>query len=96
MQTKSGDDRGNHFIKLLDRVGWSARELARRVGVGDSSASVWRHRGNPPESVIEYLSTLASLIESIEPPRLRSRAVPIAKRAKKQQPQRTRKNVKLL
>lgn len=39
----------------LSRLGWSNRELARRLGVAEATTRAWRE---PPAAVIEWLASI--------------------------------------
>jgi lambda repressor-like predicted transcriptional regulator len=39
----------------LSRLGWSNRELARRLGVAESTTRAWRE---PPAAVMEWLASI--------------------------------------
>jgi hypothetical protein len=54
---------------LLVRVGWSARELASRVGVNERTAQRWVVGSTPcPAEIVRWLGGLADFIEGNPPP----------------------------
>lgn len=54
----------------LAMIGWSRRELARRLGVPSRTVHNWWKPGAaPPADVVEWLERVADAVEQLEPPR---------------------------
>lgn len=51
------------FKELLGRVGWSGRELARRMDCGPSAVYKWLRNNRPPGSVIFALDLILRVRE---------------------------------
>lgn len=81
---------------LLERVGWTGNELARRLGCGLSTVPTWQRNGKTPNEVLDFLEKIAILVESEAPPRVRLRAVPISKRTTAKTRKKGGQNVRLL
>lgn len=65
------------LARILDRIGWSAPQLAGRLGVHHATAYRWlagkNTRGNPastPPTVLEWLERIARAIERENPPKV--------------------------
>jgi transcriptional regulator with XRE-family HTH domain len=63
------------LAQSLDRLGWSAKELARRIGYSGEAVNRW-HAGTssrgkpcePPDAVMAWLGQIERAIAKIPPP----------------------------
>ncbi len=56
----------------LDALGWSQRELARRLVQDERTVRRWASGEHPcPEAVLAWLEALAAVYETMPPPRSR-------------------------
>ena len=68
----------NDLAALLDRIGWSARELSSRTGIPQHRIGRWvtgvNARGNPclaPDEVVAWLEMVAWAIERVKAPEVK-------------------------
>lgn len=60
------------FSALLDRIGWSRRELARKIGVHEDGPRNWTRPGyRIPDQVADYLRAVAAALDAVPPPETR-------------------------
>lgn len=57
------------FTAILDRIGWSRRELARQLGVHEDRPRNWTRRGyRIPDRVADYLRAVAGALDAVRVP----------------------------
>ena len=54
---------------LLDRIGWSQRELARRVGYDERQVRRWAAGATIPDDIAAWLEELDAVLARRPPPR---------------------------
>jgi len=67
------------FHSCLDTLGWPMREVARRLSCDPRLVQRWAYgdtRYKIPESVAQWLATLAMLVEQHPPPEWRTKSTP--------------------
>jgi DNA-binding transcriptional regulator YiaG len=58
------DEPSSEVSELLQTIGWSQRELARRLNITDSTVRSWiSGRRMPPPPVVEWLQDIARRIQ---------------------------------
>ena len=65
-------DTPNPLTTALSRVGWSNHHLAERLGTGLRTVDRLKH--DPHPDLLQYLDTVAKLIEAVPLPKIRKRA----------------------
>lgn len=69
------------FSTLAARLGWSAREIARRLGISERTARYWAEGRNsrgghaePPAEVLQWLQACADAVGAVPVPMTSKRA----------------------
>lgn len=63
---------GNELEQALKLIGWQKADLAERLGINPNTVSAWV-KDEPPAYAVEYVKTLLTLWEVLEPPRKRAK-----------------------
>lgn len=67
----------SEFSVALDTLGWSERELAKRLGCDRGLPGKWRiGRARVPAPVSSWLEALADAVQKNPPPEWRTRTAP--------------------